>query len=110
MLQIKLIRSILLACSYVCLFVFLAEKTVVPFLHQHDEVHSKVQGDSLQNASDCFACDLAKAMMDAELSSIVSFAFVLISVGVLQLFTVLQQTATAVIFSSLRGPPAGLTV
>lgn len=110
MLQIKSIRSILLVCSYVCLFVFLAQKTIVPFLHQHHEVHGKVQGASLQNTSDCFACDVTKATLDAEFISSVSLAFVLICVGVLQLFAVLQQTSTAVIFSSLRAPPTGLTV
>jgi hypothetical protein len=94
----------------VCLSVFLVEKTVVPFLHQHHEIHSKVQGDCLQTASDCFACDLVTATLDAEQVLIFTFAFVLVCVGVLQLFTVLQQTSSAVIFSSLRAPPSGLTV
>jgi len=88
----------------------LAEKTVVPFLHQHHEVHSKVEGDSLQAATDCFVCDLAKATLDAELTDVVSFSFVLVCMGVLQLFILLQQPSRAVIFSSLRAPPSALTV
>jgi hypothetical protein len=109
-LQIKSIRSILLVCSYVCLSVFLVEKTVVPFLHQHHEEHSKVQGDSLQNATDCLACDLAKATLEAEQIVVLSFVFVVACLGVLQLFIVVQQTSGVVIFSSLRGPPVSLSI
>jgi hypothetical protein len=108
-LQIKPIRSILLACAYVCLFVFLLEKAVVPFLHQHHEVHSKVQGDSLQHANDCFACHIAHSMLHAELISAVSFTFIVLCIGVLQLFNVTLQTSNAIIFSSLRAPPLELT-
>ena len=93
-----------------CLLVFLVEKTAVPFLHQHHEVQSKVRGDSLQSATDCFACDLAKATLDAEQAFVLSFVFVLAYVGLLQLFIVVQQTSVAIIFSSLRAPPALLTV
>ena len=108
MLQIKSIRSIVLVLSYVCLTVFLVEKTVVPFLHHHQEVQSKVQGDTLKPLSDCFACDLAKATVDAEQALLFSLAFVLTCIGVLQLFLLVQQTSIAVIFSSLRAPPVSL--
>ncbi|MBC7487571.1 MAG: hypothetical protein H7282_12540 [Cytophagaceae bacterium] len=109
MLQIKFIRSVLLVCAYVCLSVFLVEKTVVPLLHQHHEVHASVKGDSLQQTTDCFACDLAKATLDTELVLALCIAFVLVCSGVLQLFYPIQQNSIAVIFSSLRAPPARLT-
>ena len=110
MLQIKFIRLLLLAFSYACLTIFLVEKTVVPFLHQHHETHQQqdIHGDKLDNATDCFACDIAKALLDAEHAFGFSFAFVLSCVGVLQLFYLMQQTKPAVIFSSLRAPPVAL--
>jgi hypothetical protein len=107
-LQIKSIRLLLLAFSYVCLTTFLVEKTVVPFLHQHHETHQQVNGDSLDNGTDCFACDLAKATLDAEQAFAFSFAFGWVCWGALQLFISVQQSTVAVIFSSLRAPPIGL--
>lgn len=102
--QIKLIRLFLLAIAYACLTIFLVEKTVVPFLHQHHETH-QVNGESLDHGTDCFACDLAKAAFDAEQTFTRSIAFVLVCWGALQLFSSMQHTSVAVIFSSLRAPP-----
>ncbi len=107
MLQIKSIRLVLQAFAYVCLTIFLVEKTVVPFLHQHHETHQHINGDSLDNTTDCFACDMAKATLDAEQAFAFSFAFVLVCWGALQLFISFQQSTVAVIFSSLRAPPVG---
>ncbi len=105
MLQIKSIRLVFLAFAYVCLTILLVEKTVVPFLHQHHEIHQHVNGDSLDNSTDCFACDLAKATLDGEQAFAFSFAFVWVCWGTLQLFILTQQATVAVIFSSLRAPP-----
>lgn len=110
MLQVKSIRSIVLVLSYVCLSVFLVEKTVVPCLHKHHEAHSKVPGDRLETVSNCFACDLAKATLDAEQALVFSLTFVLVCLGVLQLLTVVQQFSAAVIFSSLRAPPVRVII
>jgi hypothetical protein len=83
----------------------MVQKTVVPFLHQHHEVSVKASGDSLQEASDCFACDVANATFDVALFTHLLFTFVLGSVGALCLFILVQPYFRDVIFSSLRAPP-----
>jgi hypothetical protein len=109
-LQTKSIRLVLLAFVYVCLTIFLVEKTVVPFLHQHHEAPQQVIGDSLDNSVDCFACDLAKVTLDSEQAFAFSFTFIWVCWGALQVFMYLQRSTVAAVFSSLRAPPVQLMV